>query len=374
MERLYKIHLNKYLDKKILILSGPRQSGKTTLSKMLPYTYDYLNYDSEEDRLILKNKLWNREKNLIIFDELHKMPLWKSWIKGVYDTEGTNPSLLVTGSARLDSYRKVGDSLAGRYFHYRLHPLDVREILSLDKTLNSHTIVERLLNFGGFPEPYLEGTKEFYNLWKKTHLDIILRQDLLDLEVISNIKRIELLVSLLQQRVGSPISYRSLAEDLQVSDKTIKRWLGLLEDLYLIFKITPYSKNIARSLLKKPKYYFYDNARVKNPGARLENLVATSLIKEVHFRQDTRGEDWNLYYLRKKSGEEIDFLIEKDQQDFTMVEVKTSHQEASPHFKSFEKSFSHKIKKVQLHKKIKREATYPDGTEIRELGDWLTKW
>ena len=199
------------------------------------------------------------------------LPKWKQWLKDVYDTEGNKPSLVVTESARIDSYKKVGDSLAGRYFHFRMHPLDVREITQMDLKASTDQVVNRMLEVGGFPEPYLKGLKEFYNLQKKTHLDIILRQDLIDLETIRNVKQIEILIDLLKTRVGSILSYNSLAQDLQISDITIKRQLEILEDMSVIFKITINSKNIAHSVLKMPKYYFYDIARVTDPAARLEN-------------------------------------------------------------------------------------------------------
>lgn len=301
------------------------------------------------------------------------MPRWKQWIKGLYDTEGNNPAIVVTGSSRLDTYKKVGDSLAGRYFHYRLHPLDVRELSQINFKLSQDEMIDRLMEVSGFPEPFLEGEKQFYNLWKKTHLDIILKQDLIDLEVVSNIKQIELLIDLLKTKVGSPISYTSLAEDLQVSDKTIKRWLLILEDMYVIFKVTPFSKDIARSILKKPKYYFYDIARVLNEGARLENLVAASLLKEVQFRQDCLGEDWGLFYLAQKGNGEIDFLLTQDGKASKMIEVKLSDGEPSKNFRLFSKTLP-EAEKIQLVKNLKREHTYPDGTQIRKLGQWLVHW
>lgn len=373
MKRIYHGPVKKYLDKKIILISGPRQSGKTTLSQMIEKNFEYLNFDNDEDRRRLREKSWDRKKDLLIFDEIHKLPKWKQWLKGVYDKEGLHPPIVVTGSARIDSYKKVGDSLAGRYFHYRVHPLDVREIISINNEQGPREVVQKLLNFGGFPEPYLVGTQEFYNLWKKTHLDIILRQDLIDLEAVSNIKQIELLIDLLRDRVGSPISYSSLARDLQVSDKTIKRWLELLENMYVIFKIIPYSKNIARSVLKKPKYYFYDIARVNNEGARLENLVASSLLKEIHFRQDCLGEDWSLHYLSLKGGKEIDFLIEHKNKSFKLIEVKKSDDNLSKNFAQFANYFN-RPQMIQLVQNIDREKTYPNGIEIREVGSWLSHW
>lgn len=357
----------------MLLVSGPRQCGKTTLTKMLSQNFDYINFDNDEDRRILKSKTWDRNKEIIIFDEIHKMPRWKQWLKGIYDIEGNRPSIVVTGSARIDSYKKVGDSLAGRYFHYRMHPLDVREVLQLEPKASVEKVVSRILEVGGFPEPYLQGTKEFYNLWKKTHLDIILRQDLIDFESIKNIKQIELLVDLLRERVGSPISCNSLAEDLQVSDKTVKRWLEILEDMYVIFKLTPYSKNVARSVLKMPKYYFYDVARVTDDSARIENLVAASLLKEVQFRQDCKGEEWGLNFLSKKGSAEIDFLITHEKKPWLMVEVKMSDDNPTKNFKLFRKDFPD-LKAVQLVQNLAREKTFADNTEIRKVGSWLATW
>jgi len=185
MKRYLEKYILRDLKKKIVLLSGPRQTGKTTLSKMLMTGYDYFNYDSSEDRLGLIEKSWDRSKDLIIFDELHKLKNWKSWLKGIYDTEGVPPAIIVTGSARLDSYRKAGDSLAGRFFQFRLHPLDLKEIKNIIKPKNLDAELDKLLNIGGFPEPFLDGNLLFYNRWTRimppgssaeTVLPIILRQ------------------------------------------------------------------------------------------------------------------------------------------------------------------------------------------------------
>lgn len=373
MKRIYTEHLRKYLSRKIILISGPRQSGKTTLAKVLDKDHDYLNFDEETHRSLIKDRSWDRKKKLIIFDELHKMPRFKQWLKGVYDTEGTSPAIVVTGSARLDTFKKVGDSLAGRYFGYQIHPLDVRELIQTGFSRSPEEIIERLMLVGGFPEPFLEGTTEFYHLWKKTHLDIMLRQDMIDLDIIKSIRQIEVLIELLKTKVGSTISYNSLAQDLQVSDKTIKRWLDILEDMYVIFKITPYSKKISRAILKQPKYYFYDIARIPDEGARFENLVAASLLKEVHFRSDCLGQEWGLHFVAKKGQGEIDFLITQDKGPHTLVEAKLSDAAPSPAFRLFEQELPG-IKKVQLVKNLRRETTFPHGPEVRHPGNWLSSW
>ena len=180
--------------------------------------------------------------------------------------------------------------------------MDIRELLVLDKKANLTSITEKLLKYGGFQEPFIEGNQKFYNLWKKTHLDIILKQDLIYHENLKDIKSIEILIDLLKKRIASPFSYFSLAGDLECTDKTVKRWLNMLESMYVVFKLQPFHKNVARTHLKRPKYYFYDIARATNEGAKLENLVACSLLKECHFRQNCLGENWSLYYVEKKVG------------------------------------------------------------------------
>ena len=375
MKRIYESAVKKYLNRKICLITGPRQCGKTTLAKGLPGKFDYLTFDDDDDRLRLKQKSWDRKADYVVFDEIHKMKRWKQWLKGVFDKEENRPPIVVTGSARMDSYRKVGDSLAGRYFQYRLHPFDVWEVCEVTPKADAQDVLDQILQVGGFPEPYLEGSPEFYTRWKSTHLDIILRQDLIDLESVTQIKQIQILIDLLRDRVGSAISYSGLAEDLQVSDKTVKRWLEILESLYIVFKVTPYSKNIARSVLKMPKYYFYDVAQVRGEGPRLENAVAASLLKQAEFKQDCEGVPCSLHYLAQKGGREIDFFLELQNGKETrqlLIEVKASDDEPSRHFQAFRQFFT-KAELIQVVKELKREKTFPNGVEVRNLARFLAK-
>lgn len=328
MERSITNSLKVDLDSKIVLLSGPRQVGKTTLSKNLGLSFEYLNFDDSELRKIIMNRSWKRDTDLIIFDELHKKPKWKSWIKGIFDTEGVRPRILVTGSARMDVFKKGSDSLAGRHFNYRLHPFSVSELK--DQMPPAETL-DRLMRVGGFPEPFLNGTAEFAKRWRSIHIDRILKEDLLELEYVRNIKLIEILTDLLAERVGSPVSYSSLARDLEISPHTVKKWIGILESLYVIFVVPPYSKNLARAILREPKIYFYDTGRVKeDQGARFENVVANSLLKKLHLGQDLKGEKSQLYYLRDKEKREVDFLTVIDNKIIDLVEVKLSDDNISP--------------------------------------------
>jgi uncharacterized protein len=372
MERYLEKSILKDLQKKIVLLSGPRQVGKTTLSKQLTPSYAYLNYDGIFDRRIIESGEWDRKCELVIFDELHKMKNWKSWIKGIYDTEAFPPSLLVTGSARLDTYRKGGESMAGRFFYYRLHPLTVKEICSsLEET--SETALDKLILLGGFPEPYLKNDEIFAKRFRRIHTDTIIREDLLDLEHVRDIKSIEILIDLLKTRVGSTTSFSSLANDLQVSVHTVKHWLQILENLYVIFPVRPFHRDIARSILKESKYYLYDTGAVEgDTGAKLENTVACGLLRELHFIEDTTGSKTALHYLRDKEKHEIDFLPVIENRPACMIDVKVSDDMFSKNFSVFEKRLG-KIKKIQVVKDLKREKTLPDGAEMRRAHQWLAE-
>jgi predicted AAA+ superfamily ATPase len=370
MDRYLAPALSADLKEKIVLLTGPRQCGKTTLSKMLCDDYQYFSYDLAEHRLLLSEKSWDRQKALIIFDELHKMDGWKAWLKGIYDVEGIPPALLVTGSAKLTAFKKTGDSLAGRHFQFRLHPLDFKEACSLSG-LESNDIFERLMTVGGFPEPFLKGTPRFYNRWKRSHIDLILKEDLLTLSAVRDIQSIETLIELLRSRVGSPVSSNSLAGDLQKSHNTVRNWLKLLEDLYVIFRVTPYHRNIARSLLKEPKFYFYDNGMVQgDEGIKLENLVACALLKEVQRCQDVEGENLDLHFVRNKDGQEIDFLVTHEKTPAHLVEVKWADTVLSPLFKKFLPKAP--IKRTQVVGQLKQARSFPSGERVEPATQFLS--
>lgn len=367
MRRSLESLIAKDLSEKIVLLSGPRQVGKTTLSKSLySGNSEYFNLDSEEHRLLVRKMAWRRDCDLVIFDELHKLKKWKSWIKGVYDTEGVTPRLLVTGSARLDAYRRGGDSLAGRFYSYRLHPFSVSEV---KENIQPDEAFDRILRFGGFPEPFLKGNESAARRWRRSHTDRILREDLLDIASVRDLKGIETLVELLRHSVGSTISYDSLSRDLQVSPHTVKQWVGMLECLYILFVVTPYSRNIARSLLKAPKVYFYDTGFVKeDAGARFENAVACALLKRLHFLEDTLGEKCSLHYVRDKEKREVDFLTIREGKPEFLIETKVSHPDVSPlkHFSSFLRS----AKPLMLVKEMKRELEL-EHVPIKQASHWL---
>jgi len=323
--------IKKDLEKKMVFIGGPRQCGKTTLAKTLLDGFSgsiYLNWDDDRQRREILERQWSQANKLIVLDELHKYKQWKSWLKGVYDTEKSDHAFLVTGSARLDVYRRGGDSMMGRYHYWRLHPFSLSE---RPQDMDAEEALRRLMVLGGFPEPFLQADEREARRWRRQRLDKIVRDDIRDLENIRDIKTLELLIDLLKTRVGGPIVIKNLAEDLQVSQPTVKHWLEVLERMYYIFLVYPYSTNLSRAILKPPKVYFYDNADVEgDQGARFENLVATHLLKSIQFLEDREGFRYQLRYLRDKEGREVDFVLLREKKICELIEVKWNDEQMSP--------------------------------------------
>lgn len=362
MQRFQLDLIKKDLHKKMVFIVGPRQCGKTWLAKELANSYNssiYLNYDSLEDKEIIDKKLWNPETELLIFDELHKKKDWKNYIKGIYDTREAETKILVTGSARLDVYDHIGDSLAGRYFRHRLLPFSLSEI---EKVSKEKYILNHFLQRGGFPEPFLVDDDIEAKRWRQQYISSLISIDVFTIEQIQNLNAFKLLFEMLRKRVGSPISFNSLAEDLQISPNTVKKYVELLEALFIVFRVSPYSKNIARSLLKEPKIYFFDNGLVEgDEGIKFENFVAVSLLKSIYAENDYLAKEKKLHYLRTKDGAEVDFaIVEKDELEL-MIEVKLSEKNISKSLKNFNKKYQ--FKAIQLVQNLSK-ARFESGIEI----------
>jgi len=321
------------LKKKMVFVGGPRQVGKTTLAKAILAenfpTGRYLNWDYDDDRQDILQKKWSSSNSLIVFDELHKFTHWKIWIKGLYDVSHEKHTFLITGSARLDVYRRGGDSLLGRYHYWRLHPFSLDEI---PRGISPNDAFKRLMTVGGFPEPFLDGDERNARRWRRERFDRVLREDVRDLESIRNIQLLGLFLDMLRHRVGGLITISNLASDLQISPKTAKAWLEVLERMYLLFSVRSYTKSLPRAVLKPPKVYFFDNGDVLgDEGQHFENLVASSLLKRLHLLEDRDGYRYELRYIRDKEGREVDFAVIKEGRLIELIEVKYSDENISKH-------------------------------------------
>ena len=323
------------LNKKIVFIIGPRQAGKTWLAKEIGKKFKktvYLNYDRLEDRDIIKNESWLKSTELLILDELHKMPDWKNYLKGVYDTKEERQKILVTGSARMDAFRQSGDSLAGRFYVHHLLPFSMSELK--DKEIGRD--IERFLERGGFPEPFLAKYQTEAKRWRSQYIDGLIRVDILDFEKIHDFKAIQTVFELLRRKVGSPVSYSSIAQDVQISPTTARKYIQIFEALYIVFRVAPHSRNIARSILKEPKIYFFDNGLViGDDGVKFENFTALSILKHVYGRNDYTGDKYELKYFKTKDGKEVDFAIIKNNKVEKIIEAKRSDQQLSKSLKFY---------------------------------------
>lgn len=324
------------LQEKMVFLGGPRQVGKTTLAlSLLKNGHEkhpaYLNWDVVPTKKSLMRGELPSDQDLVILDKIHKYKEWRNLIKGFYDTYKSERKFLITGSARLDYYRKGGDSLQGRYHYHRLHPFSLYEI---SKNPKKEDLIQ-LLQFGGFPEPFLKASTRHYKRWQKERLSRVVQEDLVSLESVKDISSIDLLVHLLPERVGSPLSVNNLSQDLSVAQQTADHWIQILENVYLCFRITPYGLPHLRVMKKERKLYLWDWSLCLNEAARFENLVASNLLKFCHKSEDTEGEEMDLHFLRDSQKREIDFVVTKNKKPLFAVECKSGDKKISPRLTYF---------------------------------------
>lgn len=360
------------LPRKMVMLTGARQVGKTTLARQLMQGLEpavYLNWDVAADRAVLQRQSWPRDSRLVVLDEIHKMPQWKSWLKGVSDGRPPGQALLVTGSARMDTFRQSGESLAGRYFAHRLHPISVRE-WCLQQSDDAEAALSRLLQRGGFPEPCLADDPVQADRWRAQYLTDLIREDVLEFSRVHEIHGMRLFVDLMRDRVGTPLSLASMARDLALSPTTLRRYLDILQALHIVFTVTPWHRNVARSVLQSPKVYFYDNALVRgDEGLRFENAVAAMLLKHVQFLSDSQGQAIGLHYLRTKDGAEVDFALSRDEALTHLVECKWSDDKPHRALRRFAEQFAPALA-VQLVRHLAQEQDLPP-IQLRRAAPWL---
>lgn len=319
--RYLESYIRDDLKQKMVFLGGPRQVGKTTLAHSLIKDYHdehpaYLNWDSDVHKNKIKNREWPKTEPLIVLDEIHKFKNWRNLVKGFYDTLKNTHSFLVTGSARLDHFRKGGDSLLGRYHYYRLHPYSLPEVKFGDAQL------KKLFQFGGFPEAYTLADERNLRRWHNQRLNRLIRTDLKDWEDVKDLEKIYALAEELPNRVGSPLSVNSLANDIEADFKTIKRWLEILSSLYYCFQIAPFGSAKIRAVKKEQKLYLWDWSQVENAGVRFENMVASHLLKFCHFQEDVEGHKMELRFIRDTDKREVDFVVLKNKKPLFAVECK----------------------------------------------------
>jgi predicted AAA+ superfamily ATPase len=346
------------LKEKMTFVAGPRQVGKTTLAKALPGAKaGYLSWDVAGDReRILRREL--PPGKLWLFDEIHKYRQWRGLLKGLFDSRRAGQRILVTGSARLDLYRYGGDSLQGRYHLLRLHPLSAAEL-----KLTRPAQLRDLLTLGGFPEPYLSGSEVAARRWSREYRNLLVREEIAGLERVSDLGSLELLALRLPELVGAPLSINALREDLQVAHKTLAGWVSVLERLYAVFRLAPFGAPRLRAVKKEQKHYHFDWSLVPGEAARFENLVASHLLKWVHFEQDAKGRDLDLRYFRDTDGREVDFVVVEGRNPILFVEAKRGDQDVDRGLRYLHARFP-KVDAWQISGTGTKDYVTPDGIRV----------
>lgn len=344
-----QIYINRYIEKsvqqdlnqKMVFISGPRQSGKTTLARKISAVENrdqndhfYLTWDYAGDREKIIRERFPAGKGILVLDEIHKYARWRQVVKGLFDRRKTELKIIVTGSGRLDYYRHGGESLQGRYHFYRLYPFTLKEIVSL-----RHEPLLDLLNYGGFPEPFITASERETRRWSREYRSRVIYDDVNSLENIKNVTMLEELSLRLPELVGAPLSINALRKDLQVSHQTVTRWLTILENVYSIFRIIPFGPPRIRAVKKETKHYHFDWTLVEEEGARFENVVAVHLVKWVHFQQDYEGKDAELRFFRSKDGKEVDFVVLEKGKPKMFIECKLRGREINPVLRYLKKQF-----------------------------------
>jgi len=342
-------------DRQMAFVSGPRQVGKTTLCRNL--ADHYLDWDNDNHRdLILAgpsvvagrlslNEL-RTTRTILALDEIHKYSKWKTFLKGFFDTYNEVCGTLVTGSSRLDVFKKGGDSMMGRYFSYRMHPLGISEIITAafpKKLLRAPRPVneadfQALWQFGGFPEPYLKRDRRFSVRWNRLRNEQLFREDVRELTRIQELGQLETLGRILASRSGKQIIHSRLANEVRVEDKTIRSWITTLSSFHFGFLIQPWHRNVSRSLRKEPKWYLRDWAGISDAGARTETFIACHLLKAVEGWSDLGLGNFELCYIRDKEKREVDFIVIRDDEPWFLVEAKTARTKISSNLGYFQRA------------------------------------
>ena len=347
--RLYTAILADHLERhrQIALVSGPRQVGKTTSCRSV--SNEYLNWDNADDRRLLLRgpasiaqalqlDVLRTKPPVATLDELHKYTKWKILLKGFFDSYGDRVHLIITGSSRIDIFRRGGDSLMGRYFLYHMHPWSVAESLRThlpQKEIHAPEELrsaewDALWEHGGFPEPFLRRDSRFTRRWRSLRYEQLSREDLREMALVSDLGTLETLMQILAEHSGQQLIYSNLAREVQVSVDTVKRWIDLLARLHYGFLVRPWFRNVAKSLRKEPKWFLRDWSGVVEEGGRAETLIACHLLKAIEGWTDLGFGDFELRYVRDKQKREVDFLVVKDRKPWFLVEVKMSDQTLSP--------------------------------------------
>ena len=322
---------------------------------------------------------------MIIFDEIHKCRNWKNYLKGVYDEGKDDYCFLVSGSGRLDTYQRGGDSLAGRYLMLHLWPFTMAELagscapfeefirnplfISMERSSVQREIWEQLSRMSGFPEPFLANRETSYRRWSQGYSRQLIREDIRDLTELKLLQEMENLYLLLPSKIGSPLFVASLSGSLGVAYNSIRSWLDVFERFFLVLGISPWTGRIARAIWKERKYYIWDVPRIQDAAARFENMAAMELYRAVTSWNDLGLGRFSLHFVRNKEKEGVDFLFAGEKGPVLLVEAKLSDRDPSPSLRKFQRML--RVPAVQIAGEGETYRLIPnDGMSILVAPAW----
>ena len=315
-----------------LCLTGPRQSGKTTLSKVLFEGKPYVNFENptvqfeaeQHPEVFLK-----QYQNGAIFDEVQRVPHIFRYLQEILDNNTKRGQFILTGSNNFLLQEQVSQSLAGRVGYLSLLPLSYAELVEAKLDENN---LNKLILTGGYPEIWKE--KLLPNTWMNSYVQTYVQRDVRLLRNITNLGAFTRFIYLCANYAGQILNRDDLAKKTGVDTKTILAWLGLLENSYILFQLQPWYNNLNKRIVKSPKIYFYDTGLLcfllgmktedslqKNTayGAIFENWV----ISEIRKNNFNNAQNEGMYYFRDSAGNEIDLILEREGKP-TAIEIKSS--------------------------------------------------
>lgn len=359
IQRLLEKNLSESIKKNsVLFITGPRQSGKTTLVKNLFKDYLYKNLENPEIRLFAYSdpKNFLNQSSKLIIDEIQRVPELLSYIQSIVD-EDKKKRFIITGSQNILISQKISQSLAGRVVIFNLLPFSLQELKNTN--FYKKDLYEQIF-FGFYPRIYDRNLNPLE--WYPNYIQTYLERDVREIKNIANLIDFQRFLKLCAGRVGQILDLSSLANDVGVSVNTIKGWLSILEATFIAYRLPPFYKNFNKRIIKSPKIYFYDTGLVcsllgiKNKeqlqthpffGSIWENFCISEMVKQNYHH----NLNLHFYYFRNKSGNEVDLIYEKNNQIYA-IEIKSSATFSESFVKNLyylEKISGNKIKKIIIY-------------------------
>lgn len=315
-----------------LCITGPRQSGKTTLSKLLFKGKPYVNFEDPATQGLFENdpgKFIKTYQSGAVFDEVQRVPEIFRHLQVLMDKNKSRGQFILTGSNNFLLQEQVSQSLAGRAGYLTLLPFSYQELKEANMPVSD--ILTNMLS-GGYPEIWSEKLNP--QKWLSSYIQTYIQRDVRQLKNISNLAQFSRFVFLCANHAGQILNRDELSRQIGVDTKTIQSWLGILENSYILFRLQPWHNNLNKRIVKSPKLYFYDTGLLctllnissktglKNhtmAGAIFENWCIAEILKN----KCNQGENNGLFYFRDNLGNEIDLIIEKETVPLA-VEIKSS--------------------------------------------------